>query len=337
MKMFKRWSLVVLIVFFGVILYACSKKDTKNEVSMRVNDGYIQWQLKGDKDWKNLISIDDLKGTTGEDGLGIQNITINEKGELVITYTDGTDKNLGDITGNKGEDGLGIQNVEINDKGDLIITFTDGTTMNLGGVTGIDGKDGKDGEDGVGIQTITINDAGELIITLTDGTVKNLGVVIGSDGEDGVIIVGVEINEIGHLIIRLSDGETLDVGPVVGSDGREIELRNHEGYIQWRYVGDEDWKNLISLDELMGETGKSAYEIYLGIIQYEGTEEEWLDDLINGRLGKKNGYGDVWTKRGQLPDGFEPTITVNKLDPIVLPVPHRENYRFVGYGILVKS
>ena len=37
-----------------------------------------------------------------------------------------------------------------------------------------------------------------------------------------------------------------------------------------------------------GETGKSAYELYCEAHpEYEGSEEEWLDDLINGRLGNK--------------------------------------------------
>lgn len=31
---------------------------------------------------------------------------------------------------------------------------------------------------------------------------------------------------------------------IPGSDGREVELRTSGGYVQWRYVGDEEWQNL---------------------------------------------------------------------------------------------
>lgn len=43
-----------------------------------------------------------------------------------------------------------------------------------------------------------------------------------------------------------------------GKDGREIELRVYGGYIQWRYVGDALWKNLILLSELKGDPGKDG-------------------------------------------------------------------------------
>lgn len=40
-----------------------------------------------------------------------------------------------------------------------------------------------------------------------------------------------------------------------------------------------------------GLNGKSAYDLYCEINpNYEGDEEQWLDDLINGRLGKKDIY-----------------------------------------------
>jgi hypothetical protein len=47
--------------------------------------------------------------------------------------------------GKDGKDGIGILNTEINENGELVITLTDGTIKNLGNVVGDDGKDGKDG------------------------------------------------------------------------------------------------------------------------------------------------------------------------------------------------
>lgn len=51
-------------------------------------------------------------------------------------------------SGGTGTTAVGISNTEINDKGELVITYTDGTTKNLGSIKGADGKDGKDGTNG---------------------------------------------------------------------------------------------------------------------------------------------------------------------------------------------
>ena len=40
-----------------------------------------------------------------------------------------------------------------------------------------------------------------------------------------------------------------------GTDGREIELQVNATHIQWRYVGDESWQNIILLSELKGKKG----------------------------------------------------------------------------------
>lgn len=70
-------------------------------------------------------------GQDGASGVGIAELTINESGELVVTLTDGTEKNLGKVTG---EDGVGIAGVAINEKGELIVTLTDGTELNAGAI-----------------------------------------------------------------------------------------------------------------------------------------------------------------------------------------------------------
>ena len=83
---------------------------------------------------------DGKNGADGQDGVGIADIAINEAGELVVTLTDGTEKNLGKVTG---DDGVGIAGVSINDSGELIVTLTDGTELNAGAVpTGEAGDSG---------------------------------------------------------------------------------------------------------------------------------------------------------------------------------------------------
>lgn len=68
-------------------------------------------------------------GKNGADGVGIADIKLNEKGELIITLTDGAENNLGKV---KGEDGVGISDVSINENGELIVTLTNGTELNAG-------------------------------------------------------------------------------------------------------------------------------------------------------------------------------------------------------------
>ena len=109
--------------------------------------------------------------------------------------------------------------------------------------------------------------------------------------------------------------------------GDQIEIRSYGGYVQWRYSNSETWTNLMPLSELMGDNGltpyigpngnwwignddtgvlaegqakpgedgkdgapgKSAYEYFLELHpEYTGSEEQWLDDLLNGRLSEEN-------------------------------------------------
>lgn len=60
--------------------------------------------------------------------------------------------------------------------------------------------------------------------------------------EDGYIHLMAGEKEIGDRI-RLPSGT-----------GREIELRNNGTAIQWRYTDSNDWKDLISLDDMKGES-----------------------------------------------------------------------------------
>ena len=73
-----------------------------------------------------------------------------------------------------------------------------------------------------------------------------------------------------------------------GGEQKLIEFQAANGYIQWRYEGENIWKNILSLDELeRGDNGKSAYEIAVEN-GFTGTEEEWLETLKgqNGEAGK---------------------------------------------------
>lgn len=86
-----------------------------------------------------------------------------------------------------------------------------------------------------------------------------------------------------------------------GTNGREVELQKGTDYIQWRYVGDTDWNNLVALNDLRGSDGR-------GIVSIENTSGMDLDMeytitytdgttdtfwITNGAKGEKGNKGDT--------------------------------------------
>ena len=67
-----------------------------------------------------------LSSCNANDAVGIEGAEINENGELVLTYSDGTEQNLGVVVGKDGADG----------------------TNGVDGKDGVNGQDGADGADG---------------------------------------------------------------------------------------------------------------------------------------------------------------------------------------------
>lgn len=104
-----------------------------------------------------------------------------EKGDKGDPGKDGRDG----IDGRDGADGVGVAGAVINRDGELVITLSDGTTRDLGRVVGKDGAPGRDGADGVGMAGVAIDRDGELVVTLSDGTARKLGPVVGKDGAPG--------------------------------------------------------------------------------------------------------------------------------------------------------
>ena len=61
-----------------------------------------------------------------------------------------------------------------------------------------------------------------------------------------------------------------------GQDGREIELQNSGTAIQWRYVGDNAWTDLVQLSELKGDPGDDGItpNIQIGTVQTLEPEQQ---------------------------------------------------------------
>ena len=138
-----------------------------------------------------------------------------------------------------------------------------------GNIKGTDGTDGEDGNGIVSIEltsssgnvdtyTITYDNGDTTTFTITNGVDGEQGIQ-GEPGEDGHTPV-ITIGENGNWYIDGEDTGVLAEG-VQGPQGEPGE------------------------DGVDGEDGLSAYEIYIKYHpEYEGTEEEWLEDLVNGDL-----------------------------------------------------
>ena len=72
-------------------------------------------------------------------------------------------------------------------------------------------------------------------------------------------------------VLKLMSGEnelsrvTITGGSGTGIDAREIELQKSVTAIQWRYTGDSEWKDLVSLTEITGEKGDTGPQGEQGI------------------------------------------------------------------------
>lgn len=67
----------------------------------------------------------------GDFNKGIASIAVNEDGDLVISYSDGTTQTLPSSLF-KGEQGVGIKDMYIDDEGYMIVILTDGSVINAG-------------------------------------------------------------------------------------------------------------------------------------------------------------------------------------------------------------
>ena len=78
---------------------------------------------------------------------------------------------------------IGVESARINKDGELVLTYDDGTEQNLGKVVGEDGKNGKDGKDGEGAgegNTIIVNGSGDTSpIAVSNGLRSSVNIIAG--------------------------------------------------------------------------------------------------------------------------------------------------------------
>ena len=89
----------------------------------------------------------------------------------------------------------------------------------------------------------------------------------------------------GWSVISNIKGPEGEQGPV-GNPAKNVEYRNNGTHIQWRYVGDTAWKDLVALNDIKGEDGKDGTSVYVGYDGYvwNGAERTGLkiNDIADG-------------------------------------------------------
>lgn len=115
-----------------------------------------------------------------------------------------------------------------------------------------------------------------------------------------------------NSILRLMSGETelarvtIAGGSGGGADAREIELQKSETAIQWRYVGDETWKDLVDLVDLKGDPGPQGPQGEVGAQGPQGPQGiqgERGETGATGPQGPQGPKGDTGTTGPQGPKG----------------------------------
>lgn len=228
------------------------------------------------------------------------------------------------------------------------ITFLDGSTYTFEVKNGADGKQGIQGEPGKDGHTpvIEIGENGNWVIDGVDSGIKAKG-EDGADGQDGISIVSIEKTSTDGLIdtytITYSDNSTSTFSVVNGKDGEQgiqgepgedgktpdIEIGENGNWVIDGFDTGVKAEGLNGSDGIDGEDGLSAYEIYVKYHpEYKGTEEEWIDDLVNDRLGEEvvaETHTITFDLNGGTYDG--PTeIKVKHGEPIKnLPIPKKYN------------
>lgn len=155
------------------------------EVELRKSDTALQWRYTGDSEWNDLISLAEITGPQGEQGIP------GQQGEP------GAQGPKGD-TGPKGEKG-------------------DAGAQGEKGETGAQGEQGPAGKDGRGITSVTIKTDGHLQIDYSDGTEVDVGKVTGNDGLDGTSGVPVRIEKTSSDTTAELDPNKLYIFPEMAS------------------------------------------------------------------------------------------------------------------------
>ena len=206
-----------------------------NDAVSYLGSSYISKQNSNTNNLPTDISYWDiwvLKGTDGTNGTNGKEISLDvNTGYIQWRYFDGEWTNLIAVSDLVGEKG---------DKGD-------------NGDNGTNGLDGSTWYSGSATPYAELGNIGDFYYYTLNGDVYQ------KVAEDSW----------GFPIFNLKGAAGTD--GTDGTDGREVELNNSLTYIQWRYVGDSNWNNLVALSDLKGDKGDTGATSNYTTIEDEGT------------------------------------------------------------------
>lgn len=212
-----------------------------------------------------------------------------DKGDA-FTYADFTPEQLLALKGEKGDKG------DIGPQGEAGVAGRDGRDGEVGPI-GPQGPAGKDADVSKFYtkeevynkaevdQKISDIQAGDVDLTNyynkqeVDQRISEIELTPGPQGEKG------EIGLTGPQGPAGADGAPGQNG----TNGKEIELTKDTTYVKWRYVGTEEWTNLVALTDLKGERGE------VGIQGPAGADGQPGDKGEQGEIGPKGEKGDPGT------------------------------------------
>lgn len=131
-------------------------------------------------------------------------------------------------------------------------------------------------------------------------TVAQLTVLEGLETTEQVIQENPDILE--SILTRLDELEKYSGGgSTPGKDGREVELQNNGTAIQWRYVGESEWKDLVQLSEITGPQGPQGEQ---------GPKGETGPQGPAGEIGPQGPQGETGESGA---DGITPNIQIGEV------------------------
>lgn len=213
-------------------------------VQLRKTETELQWRLVGDVEWQTLTPLNDIKGPAGDVGPdGPPGPGFNYRGSIAT---------IGELPESSTQGYAYL----VNATGDLYI-YNGSAWVNAGPLQGPPGADGSDGVQGdpgpEGPPGPGFSYRGSV------ATVANLP----APSTEGYAFL---VEADGNLYIY--NGEAwVNAGPLQGPpgadgadgspgvDGKQIELQASETHLQWRYVGDTEWLDILLISTIQGPKG----------------------------------------------------------------------------------
>lgn len=254
---------------------------------------------------------DGKDGQNGKDGVSVAGVSVNDEGELIISFSDGKAANVGKVVGTSGlngKDGLSAYEIAVITGATTAATEAE-WLESLKGIAGADGKTpyvgtngnwwigttdtgvtagGRNGTDGAtGKSAYEIAKEAGLTTAATEAewleSLKGATGAAGQDGRDGKDGVN------GKDGIDGKDGDTPFIGTNgnwwIGTTDTGVKAAGPQGELGLK--GDKGDKGETGAQ---GANGKSAYEIAIekNLITNAVTEEQWLASL----KGEKGAQGE---------------------------------------------